>query len=185
MVLLAGSTLIFLVVAASPAAGHEDEKATKASTLVRQAIALIVNTPDDTMAIEDKINDAVESDDPEGVEIDLVRQAKDALDAGDIHRVRALLEVAIGAQPHLTSALPLEIRESPGLPGAATPSLELATGDEPGGNLANDPLAARRHFDGRTVAVFVLSLIAIGAGTALAARFRPIRTSRMHVPEAS
>ena len=180
LAIVSGIAAVVLVVAASPASGHEDEKATKASLLVRQAIALIVNTPDDTMAIEDKINDAVESDDPEGVDIARVSQAKDALEAGDLHRVRALLEVSIGAQPHLTSALPLDIRETPGTPGAETAGLELATGDDPGGNLANDPLTARRHFDGRTTTVFVLSLLAVALGTWLAVRFRPIRTSRLH-----
>ena len=182
---VACGVLATIVVAAAPASAPEDEKSTQASVLVRQAIALIVNVPDDTMSIEDKINDAIASDDHDGVDVDLVSRAKDALDAGDLHRVRALLEVSIGAAPHLTSALPGDVRVSPQAPGEAVPGLLLVTGDEPGGNLANEPLVGTRHFDGRTTTVFVLSLLAIVVGTWLAVRFRPIRTSRMRVGEAS
>lgn len=184
---IAGSCAVVIVtaLAASPAAAHEGEESEEAGVLVRQAIALIVNTPDDTKAIEDKIVDATESDDQEGVDIALVRRANDALDAGDLHRVRALLEVAIGARPHLSSALPLDVREAPAAPGSGTAGLNLATGDDPGGGLADDPLVARRHFDGRMTTMFVLSLLLVAVGVGLAVRYRPIATGRMQVKESS
>jgi len=158
---------------APPASAHGGDESQKASDLVRQGIALIVNTPKDTMAIEDKINDAIHSKDPHGVDIDLVRQAKDAFDAGDMHRVRALLEVSIGARPHLNSALPGSIRHAPAAPGADTANYQLATGDSPGPGIADDPLITRRHLDGRNTVMLVLSILAVAAGVALAIRFRP------------
>jgi hypothetical protein len=168
---------------AVPAAAHGDGESEEAGTLVRQAIALTVNTPDDTMAIEDKIVDATEAEDQEGVDIELVDRAKDALDAGDMHRVRALLEVSIGARAHLSSALPLDVREPPAVPGSGTAGLSLATGDDPGGGLADDPLVARRQFDGRMTTMFGLSLLAIAVGLVLAVRYRPIRTRRLQGAE--
>jgi hypothetical protein len=173
---------------AGPAAAHSahgGDEAEEASVLVRQGIALIVNTPGDTMAIEDKVNDAIETDDHDGVDVSLVRQAADALDAGDLHRVRALLEVSIGARPHMSSALPGEIQEAPGAPGAGVSGVNLATGDEPGGGLADDPLDADRHLDGRTTAMLVLSLVLVAAGIGLAIRYRPTPTRRLRTGESA
>ena len=90
--------------------------------------------------------------------------------------------MSIGARAHLSSALPKDIRDAPAKPGTGTAGLELATGDEPGGGLADDPLDAQRHLDGRTTTMLVLSLLAIAAGSWLAVRYRPIRTSRMSHP---
>jgi len=180
-----GVVVTFVALAGGPAGAHEGEGSEEAGVLVRQAIALIVNTPNDTMAIEDKIVDATESDDQEGVDIALVRRAKDALDAGNLHRARALLEVAIGARPHLSSALPLDVGKAPAAPGSGTAALNLATGDDPGGGLADDPLVARRHLDGRIATTFALSLVAIAIGVGLAVRYRPIPTGRIRVKDSS
>lgn len=180
--------LLFAAVAlvlggARPAGAHEGEESEKASVLVRQGIALLVNTPDDTMAIEDKIVDATKSKHQEGVDVDLVKRAKTALDAGDLHRARALLEVSIGARAHLSSALPRDVREAPAAPGTGTAGLHLATGDDPGGGLADDPLVADRHFDGRTTTMLGLSLALIVVGAVLAVRYRPIPSGRLRAKE--
>jgi len=158
---------------ARPAWAHGDDETTKAGELVRQAIALIVNTPKDTMAIEDKITDALDSHDTEGVNVDLVKQAKDAFDAGDLHQVRALLEVSIGAQPHLSDTDVRPIGETAGpTTGADTEAaVRLATGEETGTNVAIDPLEARRHFDAGTWLVLMATFAV--AGVALAVWFRP------------
>ena len=176
---------VLVPLGARPAAAHGDDESDEAGVLVRQGVALIVNTPDDTMAIEDKIVDATEAEHQEGVDIALVKQAKEALDAGNLHRARALLEVSIGAQPHLTNALPKDIRVAPAAPGTGTAGLRLATGDDPGGALADDPLAADRHFDGRTTTMLVLSLLLIALGTGLAVRYRPIPHGRPRSEEAT
>src|SRR5262245_50080804 len=131
--LAAASVLAALTLglSAAPAWAHGGDESDDAGVLVRQAIALVVNTPDDEMAIEDKVTDATEAKHTEGVDIALVERAKAALDAGDLHRVRALLEVSIGARAHLSSALPKDVREAPARPGSGTAGLRLATGDDP------------------------------------------------------
>jgi hypothetical protein len=177
LAVVALGALLVLLFSAGPTAAHEGEQSAQASDLVRQGIALIVNTPKDTMAIEDKINDAINADDKTGVDIALVQQAKAALEAGDLHRVRALLEVSIGAQPHLSSALPVDIGKAPASPGAVPAGVNLATGDSPGGGLADDPLVARRQFDGRTTTMLVVSIGLLAVGVALAVRYRPVRTT--------
>ena len=154
---------------AAPAYAHTGEQSKKASDLVRQAIAIIVNKPSDRMAIEDKINDALDSKVPEGVNLDRVRQAKDAFDASDLHHTRGYLEEYIGARPHLGSGLPVPIGQSPA---PASPT-EAATGEETGTNIANDPLVVDRHLDGRMTTMLVVSLLLAGVGIALAVHYRP------------
>jgi hypothetical protein len=79
-----------VLVGARPAAADEPGESTVASELVRQAIALIVNTPGNMEAAEEKIGDALEVDNREGVDIPLVRQADEALAAGDLHEASAV-----------------------------------------------------------------------------------------------
>ena len=166
---------VIVIALASPAAAHEDEESIKASVLVRQAIALIVNAPGSTMAIEDKINDALESKDADGVNLALVRQAASQLDGGNLHRVRALLEVSIGARPHMSGQNVQPIGETAGrVTGSdVNPALRLATGEESGTNIAVDPLHARRLFDGGTWLALSSMAALAAAGIALAVRFRP------------
>lgn len=163
---------VTLAVMAGPAWGHGNEESTKAGDLVRQAIALIVNTPKNRMAIEDKVNDALTSKRPEGVNLELVTEAKTALGAGNLHRARALLEVAIGARPHMTSAEVLPIPQTAGPPGGAEVA-GLVTGAESGTNVAADALAARRRFDAGTWLALAATLIVALGGVALAVRYRP------------
>lgn len=174
-----GVAALALALSAPPAAAHGGDESDEAGVLVRQAIALIVNTPDDTMAIEDKITDATEAKDQEGVDVAIVRRAGEALGAHDMHRARALLEVSIGARAHLSNALPRDVREAPAKPGTGTAGLHLATGDDPGGGLADDPLVAHRRFDGRATATLALSVLLVAVGLGLSVRFRPIPTRRM------
>jgi hypothetical protein len=51
------AALTLVAIGAPPAAAHGGDECDDAGVLVRQAIALILNTPDDTMAIENKITD--------------------------------------------------------------------------------------------------------------------------------
>lgn len=164
-----------VVVSATAAWAHEDEESTEAGVLVRQAIALIVNAPANKMAIEDKIDDALKSTKPEGVELDLVRQAANELDGGSLHRVRALLEVSVGAQPHVSGMVVRPILETaePPTGAAAEQAVKLATGEETGTNVAIDPLDPRRTMDAGTwLALAAVALVA-AAGVALSVRFRP------------
>ena len=167
--LIGAFATLVLVLGATPAYAHTGEQSEEASQLVRQAIAIIVNKPSDRMGIEDKINDALDSKVPEGVNLDLVRQAKTAFDAGDLHMTRGYLEESIGARPHLGSGLPVAIGQSP----PTTSTTEAATGEETGTNIASDPLVVHRHFDGRTTTMLVVAIVLLAAGAALAVRYRP------------
>jgi hypothetical protein len=161
--------LWLLVAAASPARADEPGESDEASVLVRQAIALIVNTPDDMEAIEDKIKDAQEVKNQEGVKIELVEQAGEALEQGDMHRVRSLLEQSIGARPHLGGDVP-PIGETSSLGSGA-----LATGEQTGTNVAIDPLEPKRGLDGGAWVMLAVSLGLVLLGAWLALRWRPLR----------
>ena len=89
--LLVVTLVVMVLFAVSPARADEPGESTVASELVRQAIALIVSTPGNMEAIEDKVGDALEVENQEGVDIALVRRAVEALETGDLHETRALL----------------------------------------------------------------------------------------------
>ena len=65
-----------------------DEGTERAYDLVRQAIALIVDTPADVDAITDK-SDALSAKDQSQVQIALVQRAKDALARGNLQELEA------------------------------------------------------------------------------------------------
>jgi hypothetical protein len=163
-VLIASSLPVVLLTGARPVNADEPGESTVASELVRQAIALIVNTPDDMETIEDKVGDALEVANQVGVDVDLVRQAGDALEQGDLHSARALLERSIGARPHLgaTDVAPIgEISED-----------RTARGAEPGEAPILDPLDTSNVDGGDTAAIVVGAIIAL-AGVVLGVRWRP------------
>ncbi len=94
-----------LAILAPPALAHEGEEAVPAITDVQEGIAILAEHPGEFPAAEvtdhamDKMGDALESEDARGVVLDLVRQAKDALDAGRNDDALTLLERSIGACP--------------------------------------------------------------------------------------
>ncbi len=142
--------------------GHGDEESERAYDLTRQAIALIVNTPDDMDAIEDKVNDAIEAKDASGAQIPLVEQAKETMEAGDMHQTRALLEKAIGARVHTSAAEPVPI-------GQPAP----ATGSETGTVAAIDALAGRDGISDLDWVMLALSALVLLGGVAVSIRLRP------------
>jgi hypothetical protein len=160
--------LLALVCVAGPASAHGGDESDRSRDLVLQAIALVVNRPDDLAAIREKAGDALRAKDTVGVDLELVRQADDALAARELHRGRSLLEHSIGARPHRGGGEPAPIREVGPPP----------KGAEPGRALPTDPLSGRSGFDASAWAVLLTS-IAIGvAGLVLAIRYRP-----QHTPE--
>ena len=154
-----------VLVGAGPAAADEPGESTVASELVRQAIALIVNT-DDMEAVREKVGDALEVENREGVDIALVRQADEALAAGDMHEGRTLLEESIGARPHLGSSDVAAIRE--------VSEDETARGAEAGEAPILDPLDTG-GLDGGDVAAIAAGAALMLAGALLAWRWRPSR----------
>jgi hypothetical protein len=151
---------------AMPAQGHAGEKTIKATDLIKQGIAFIVEVPDDPSLALDKMKDALDSMDQSGVYLDYVKQAITAEKAGDTHKARALLEASIGAKPHMSGVDPAPIGQLSG---------PLAVGAEPGASIANDPLQLTAQFTGGNLALLAASLIAVVLGGWMAIRMRPRR----------
>jgi len=95
------AALLLAVVVLAPAGaaladgGEEDFTA---KDFVEQAIGLLRGQPDLTELIEDRIADALEDDEVEGVDLELVGQAQGAFEAGRLAETRELLERSIGAE---------------------------------------------------------------------------------------
>ena len=89
----------------SAALAHEGEENVPAIADVQEAIAILAEHPGSFPPAEvaehamDKVGDALESNDTRGVLLDLVQQAKDALDAGRNDDALTLLERSIGSCP--------------------------------------------------------------------------------------
>ena len=148
---------------------HGDEGAVPARESVLQAIAYVVNTPDDMDMITDKLNDAKDSQDKEGVNIAYVDQAIQALDKGDMPQVRLLLEESIGARADLSGMDVRHVLQVP--PGASTVS--LATGEQPGTLIVTDELSGRGAWTGTDSTLLGIAVAVVAAGALLSWRFRP------------
>lgn len=155
-----------ILVGAVPAAADEPGESTVAHHLVREAIALIVNTPGNMDAVREKVGDALEVKDQQGVDISLVRQADKALAKGDMHEARALLERSIGARPHRGTSDVAPIGE--------VSQHQMARGGEPGDAPILDPLDTGDIDGGDAAAVAVGATLAL-LGLLLGWRWRPSR----------
>lgn len=164
------AVLLTLLVAGTGAArAHEGEETAQAIESVRQGIALIVNEPDDMDMIADKVADALEAEDTTGVDLELVRDAKAALDLDQMMRARRLLERAIGARSDLAGTDVRPILHVP--PGEST--VPLAVGSETGTNVVTDELPGRGSLTGPDIALLGLAAGLAVAGVLLSVRFRP------------
>ncbi|EWT07768.1 hypothetical protein N864_23585 [Intrasporangium chromatireducens Q5-1] len=148
---------------------HGDEGAVPARESVLQALAYVVNTPDNMDAITDKLKDAQESADQSGVNLAAVKRAMTALSAGNMRQVRTLLEQSIGAKVDLTGLNVRHVLQVP--PGLA--SVSLATEEQPGTQTVTDELPGRGPLTGIDATLLGLALLAAVAGVFLGARFRP------------
>ena len=176
---------------AGAAAAHEGEESGKAVDLVRQAIAIMVNEPDNIGAITDKLTDASTAPDQTGVDGTELIAARDALVAGDRHRARSSAELSIGAQPHMATAKTPAIGETTpttatsaptapmpgaGMPSPSSPSgspMAMATGAEPGEDRFADPLVIGSGLTSRDWTVLAASISIALIGVFLSVRFRP------------
>lgn len=167
--------LVAVLALATPASAHGGDESSEADVLVRQAIALIVNTPNDTMTIEDKIADALRDKDSTTVDLKLVAKAKAELAKGDIHRTRAYLEASIGARPHtdVGHLHPIRITDSPLAKREVQAALDRATGAESGTNVAIEGLPADRTHDSGTWLGLVAMIAIVIIGATLSIRYRP------------
>ena len=160
ILLLTGGFLVGLAPRVSAHGGGDTSD--KASDIVKQCIAFLVNEPDMDM-IEDKMHDALDAPDMTGVDMDDVTAAHAAFHAGDMDRAQAYLEASIGLQPHMSGIQAAAVMQD----------VMPATGADPGNVVIDQPLDGVRSLSGGNLAAFVLSILAIVAGAALALRTRP------------
>lgn len=170
--LVAAVVAAVLALWAGPAAADEQGESDEARVLVLQAIALIVNTPDDMHMIEERVNDALQAPHKEGVDMASVEQAAQALEAGDLQRTRELLQTAIGAGPFVGSGAPKPIGETSGEPGRPA----FAVGAEAGTTVVLDDYTPDKGLNGGEVVMLVLSVAVLAVGAWMAWRFRPPET---------
>jgi len=131
--LLSAIAVAWLAVAAlaTPAAAHEGEESVPALTQVQVAVAILRTQPELVDLAADRINDATEAEDKDGVDIDRVEQAKIALEAGDMAKTELLLEQALGACPGQPVTNPAGVRAKLPQTPCPTPAHELALGRVP------------------------------------------------------
>jgi hypothetical protein len=116
---------------AAPASAHEGEEKVPARTQVAVADAILRTQPEQIELAADRINDALEAEDHEGVDLGRVKQAKAALEAGDMPRTELLLEQALGACPGEPVVNPTGVRAKLPQAPCPTPAHELALGRVP------------------------------------------------------
>jgi len=131
--LLGSLAVAWLAVAAlaAPALAHEGEEKVPARTQVQRADAILRTRPEQIDLAADRINDALEAEDHEGVDLDRVKQAKEALEAGDMQKTELLLEQALGACPGEPVTSPTKVRAPLPAKPCPTPAHELALGRVP------------------------------------------------------
>ena len=123
--------LLAVAVFAAPAWAHEGEEKVPARTQVAVADAILRTQPEQMDLAADRINDALEAEDHEGVDLGRVKQAKDALEAGDMAKTELLLEQALGACPGQPVTNPAGVRAKLPQTPCPTPAHELALGRVP------------------------------------------------------
>lgn len=147
---------LVLLLSAAPASAHGDgEEAIPARALVLTALTYLANQPPDFMeGAADKMSDALESEDTQGVDLDRVAAAQTALERNDMMAARQLLQSSI------------------------EPLTSLATGDDAGTTVVLDPMAGHTDWKWSGVLLGALSVAAILVGTTLAWRLRPAMNLR-------
>jgi len=139
--LVAAAVSGLILAPTAPALAHEGEGEVPALELAQQAIAIIRSQPELMDEIEDRIADAIESEDPEGVDITKVEEAQEAFEGGDMVQTELLLEQAIGACPGQPVEDPQGIRTLPPITSPCpAPAHLTALGGSPVGGTAEPVL---------------------------------------------
>lgn len=155
---------------AAPAAWADgDAGVVPARQAVLQAIAYIVNSPDDMAAITVKLKDAEAAQDTSGVDLALIRRAADAVAGGRLSEARGLLQQSIGAAVDLTGSdvRPI-LHAGGGLQGPA-----LATGEQTGTQVVTDELPGRGPWTATDTTLLVVAAVLAVGGAWLSFRLRP------------
>ena len=153
-VLLVCVVAVGSVLVGSPAAADEPGETTVGYLLVQQALGHLAH--DTSMAgidlATEKIDDALATQDRDGVDVTMLQQAKDALGAGQVSQGQALLQRSIAA---------------------ALAQLGPAVGEETGTKIVLGALPGRSGLSGTDVAFLAVSVLVLLLGVGLAWRFRP------------
>lgn len=157
------AAMLVVLLGASPASAHGVGESDRASVLVRQSIAILVNDSGNLADAAERVGDAQAATDQEGVDLDLLERGAAALAAGDGRQARGLLERSIGARSHLDGSDPVPIGR------VAAP----VVGADPGGAAVTDPLEVGHDLTAGSWAALGALLVIGAAGVALSLRFRP------------
>jgi len=136
------------------AQAHGDDESQEGYVLVQQALAHLAHNAGDEgihLAME-KVDDALETEDQEGVDVARVEQGMQALEAGQVDEARTLLQDSISD---------------------ALTGRPLATGYETGTGVVPVELPGREPLAGSDWLVVALSAGVAGLGVWLSVRFRP------------
>ena len=142
------------IMSASPAWADGGGETTEGYQLVQQALGHLAHDTSDygmSLAME-KVHDALATPDQQGVDVDGLKQAQAALEAGQVDEARALLQRSITE---------------------AVGKLKPATGEETGTTLVLSPLQGRASLTGRDWGFLVASALFLVLGAMLATRYRP------------
>ncbi len=195
LVVIPLTLVLLMALGAGPASAHGGEESDEASVLVRQAIALIVSSPEDTAEIQERVQAAAQASDVSGVDVTLVEQADAAITGGDdLTVVRELLERSIGAGPvgATTDSAAESDPATMGDDASATESAAAAesndgsmggaaTGADPGSTVLTDSLESRPELRTTDWLLIAGSILVGLGGVWVALRFRPIRSNRRTV----
>jgi len=154
---VAAVALVFAFALVPPANADGGDETTVGYLLVQQALGhLAHDASHDGIALAmEKVDDALETDDQDGVDVAAVEQAKAALEADQVDTARTLLQ---GSIQQALSELP------------------PATGEETGTTVIVPALPGRDGLGGRDWSFIAASVICLLAGAMMAYRFRPADT---------
>ena len=142
--------MLVVLLPAAPAFAHGGDESDQSRVLVLQALSYLANQPEGfaDMAAE-KVMDALDATDQNGVDLPMIQQAQKQLESGDISGARKLLQ---------DSVAPLTVR---------------ATGEETGTTLVSDPLPGATAWSPGAWLLAFAAIVLILVGVALAYRWRP------------
>jgi len=153
-VLVVSIGLLSLFAVAPPAAADGGDESQEGYVLVQQALGHLAHdtSPAGIEFAMEKVDDALATEDQEGVAVARVERAQRALEDGRVEQARALLQGSIA------EALSMQAP---------------AVGDQTGTKLVLPALPGRKDLTGRDWGFLTISLIVFVAGAGLAFRFRP------------
>jgi len=154
---VAALALLFAFALVPPASAHGGDETEEGYLLVQQALGhLAHDTGHEGIALAmEKVDDALATEDQEGVDVPTLEKGMAALEGGQADRARSLLQRSIKE---------------------ALSQLPPATGEETGTTLIVPALPGRDGLTGRDWSFVGASLLCVLAGAFLAYRFRPADT---------